>query len=108
MNISMSLALTMAGAPKPPSKSSSLRPVFDGIERPHSACSKDISLYKGKSDRPLGWKPRTRKLAKNPALDSTAREMTVRKWDGAARNSSSWDGLRRVSLSAITLGFILF
>jgi hypothetical protein len=52
----------------------------------------------------LGWKPR--KFSKNPALDSTLRGMTVKKWDGAARSSSSWDGLRRVSLPAVSWGFI--
>jgi hypothetical protein len=104
MNISMSLALTMAGATKPPSRSSSLKQTFSGIERPHTTCSKDISLYKGKSDRPLGWKPR--KFSKNPAFDSTLRGMTVKKWDGAGRSSSSWDGLRRVSLHAVSWGFI--
>jgi hypothetical protein len=101
----MSLALTMAGAPKPPSRTSSLRPTFNEIERPHTACSKDISLYRGKSDRPLGWKPR--KSSKNPALDSTGRGMTVKKWDGAARSSSSWDGLRRVRLPAVSWGIYL-
>ena len=88
MNISMSLAMSMAGTD--PSRNSSLTRSFNRSETP-----RDISLYKGISDRPLGWKPR-RMSTKTPELGSTSKELSTRIWNGAARSSSEWDGLRRV------------
>lgn len=88
MNISMSLALSMAGPI--PSRTSSLSRNMNRSETP-----KEFSLYKGISDRPLGWKPR-RMATKTPELGSTSKDMSMRRWDGAARGSSEWDGLRRV------------
>ncbi|KAL2074493.1 hypothetical protein VTL71DRAFT_8271 [Oculimacula yallundae] len=100
MNISLSLAMSMAG-PKLPSRKSSLHTPTKGTVRSASVCSKNFSLYKGISDRPLGWKPK--RPDRNPARLSTCNstlgepviEMSVRKWDGAARRSVDWDGLRR-------------
>ena len=91
MNISMSLALSMAGPI--PSRTSSLSRNMNRLETP-----KEFSLYKGISDRPLGWKPR-RLSTKIPELGSTSRDMNMRRWDGTARTSIEWDGLRRVCLS---------
>jgi hypothetical protein len=87
MNISMSLALSMAGPI--PSRNSSLSRAVN-----RSETSKEFSLYKGVSDRPLGWKPRRSTIT--PELGSTSRDMSMRRWDGAARTSTEWDGLRRV------------
>ena len=104
MNISMSLAMSMAGKPKPPSRTTSTRKTASGTVRSNSVCSKDFSLYKGVSDRPLGWKPKrpkrnpARLSTYNPNLGEPLIEMSVRKWDGAARRSVDWDGLRRVSI----------
>ena len=86
----MSLALTMAGPI--PSRSSSLSRNMN-----RSETHKEISLYKGISDRPLGWRPR-RSSTKTRELGSTSRDMCMRRWDGAARTSTEWDGLRRVCL----------
>ncbi|TVY76124.1 hypothetical protein LSUE1_G007131 [Lachnellula suecica] len=88
------MALSMARPPQPPSRSSSLRNFtpFSGtnnnMERTDSTSSQ-FALYKGVSKRPLGWKRST----KNPEL--RPRNMSVRKWDGATRTSTEWDGLRR-------------
>ncbi|CZR66173.1 uncharacterized protein PAC_16074 [Phialocephala subalpina] len=91
MNISRNMALSMAGAPpKTPTRTSSLS--SHSISRPASASS-HFSLYKGLSDRPFGWK--NRRSSKLPTLGSTASDMSVRRWDGAARSSKEWDGLRR-------------
>ena len=90
MNLSMSLALTMAGPI--PSRSSSLSRNMNRSETP-----REFSLYKGISDRPLGWKPR-RSSTKTPELGPTPRDTSMRRWDGAARTSTEWDGLRRVGL----------
>lgn len=57
---------------------------------------REFSLYKGVSDRPLGWK--ARRQAK-PALGQATRDANVKKWDGAGRCKVEWDGLRRVSCS---------
>ncbi|CZS93292.1 uncharacterized protein RCO7_07768 [Rhynchosporium graminicola] len=101
MNISLSLALSMAGKPKPSSKSTSLPASTKGTLKCKSIASKDFSLYKGISDRPLGWKPKRpeRKSARlstwNIELAETVVKMSMRKWEGAARRSVDWDGLRR-------------
>jgi hypothetical protein len=58
---------------------------------------RDSGIYKGISDRPLGWKRVSKRAAKaSQQLGITAGEMKIRKWDGAARMSTDWDGLRRV------------
>jgi hypothetical protein len=90
--ISINMALTMAG-PKPPSRASSLRSKTqsENMPRPQSSTSRKFSLYSGISDRPLGWKPRK--------TENTARDMIVRRWDGATRRSTEWDSLRKVSTS---------
>jgi hypothetical protein len=97
MNISMNMALTMARPPQPPTRSSSLRTFIPlngsdkyNMESPDSVSSQ-FSLYKGISERPLGWK----RLSRDPELRS--RNMNIRRWDGAARTSKEWDGLRKVS-----------
>jgi hypothetical protein len=51
-------------------------------------------LYNGVSDRPLGWKPR--RSVRNPGLGSTAKDINIKRWDGAARVSSEWDDLKKV------------
>lgn len=43
--------------------------------------------------RNTNWKPR--RSTRAPELGSTARDMGVRKFDGTARSSTEWDGLRR-------------
>jgi len=63
-------------------------------ERADSASSNNFSIYKGVSDRPIGWKQR--RSVRNPGLGSTARDISVKRWDGAARQSSDWDCLRKV------------
>ncbi|KAK0125129.1 hypothetical protein ONS96_008993 [Cadophora gregata f. sp. sojae] len=101
MNISMSLAMSMAGKPKVPSRASSIRTPAKEPVRSSSVCSKDFSLYKGVSERPLGWNPKRpernpgRLSFCNPTLGEPVIEMNVRRWDGAARRSVEWDGLRR-------------
>ncbi|KAE8451972.1 hypothetical protein EG329_002136 [Mollisiaceae sp. DMI_Dod_QoI] len=87
------MALSMAGAPpKTPTRTSSLACNVNEISRPASTSS-NLTLYKGLSDRPFGWK--NRRSSKIPTLGSTASDMCVRRWDGAARSSREWDGLRR-------------
>ncbi|KUJ21146.1 uncharacterized protein LY89DRAFT_681755 [Mollisia scopiformis] len=83
----------MAGTPpKTPTRTSSLASTGKAISRPASTNS-NFTLYKGFSERPLGWKHR--RSSKLPTLGSTASDMSVRRWDGAARSSTEWDGLRR-------------
>ncbi len=100
--ISINMALTMAG-PKPPSRTTSLRTIrpVHNMNRPASSSSQSVSLYNGVSDRPLGWKPR--RSARNPGLGSTAKDMNIKRWDGAARLSSEWDGLRKVIIFSLNL-----
>lgn len=59
------------------------------------AC-KRISIYKGVSDRPLGWKPRRHQIKPQAG---TARDANIRKFDGAEQTSSEWDALRKVSVA---------
>ncbi|KAG9234850.1 hypothetical protein BJ875DRAFT_292121 [Amylocarpus encephaloides] len=56
---------------------------------------REFPLYKGVTARPLGWKRGWKGASRVPQLASTARDMKIRKWDGAARMSTEWDGLRR-------------
>ncbi|CAL3965018.1 unnamed protein product [Diplocarpon coronariae] len=88
-------------ATAPPSRSFSSQPPRSATERPNSSCSKQFSLCREVSDWPLGWR---RKIhAGNPsgissidfALGEPVLEMTSKKWDGAARRSTYWDGLKR-------------
>jgi hypothetical protein len=97
--IVVNMALTMAGPPRPSSRTSPLQTPGIGTDKTDSVSSNNFSLYKGISDRPTGWKQR--RSARNPGLGSTAREMSVRRWDGAARQSTEWDSLRRVSFTGL-------
>lgn len=90
MNISLNMALTMAR----PSSTSPLSSPGSCHERADSVSSNSFSIYKGVSDRPIGWKQRRSVI--NPGLGSTARDISVKRWDGAARQSSDWDCLRKV------------
>jgi hypothetical protein len=54
---------------------------------------REFSLYRGVSDRPLGWKAR-RKVV--PDVGQAARDANIKRWDGVSRTLSDWDGLRRV------------
>lgn len=93
MNISMNMALTMAHTLQPTSKTSLLKTSSSDncLNRSKSAAS-PFSLYKGLSNRPLGWK----RSPRNPELRSGIRNMNMRRWDGAARTSTEWDSLRKV------------
>jgi len=91
MNISLNMALTMA---RPLNRNSPTSIPEGCTDRTNSACSNNFPLYKGISDRPIGWKQK--RSVSNPGLGSTARDMSVRRWDGAARRSTEWDCLRKV------------
>jgi hypothetical protein len=60
--------------------------------------SPGVSIYKGKSDRPLGWK--ARRPVRTP-LGQAIRDANITKFDGAARTPIEWDGLRRVRTPAV-------
>jgi hypothetical protein len=107
MNTSLSMALSFTGSyngPAPPLRTSSLRQDRPGsVTCSHSNMTSsngtgsrgEISLYKGVSDRPLGWKPR-RKIKLE--LDQHLSSISPKRWDGLARTKTNWDGLRRVNL----------
>jgi hypothetical protein len=61
---------------------------------------REFSLYKGVSDRPLGWKHRRKA---KPDIGQAAREANIKRWDGAYRTTSDWDGLRRVCFPQVKL-----
>ncbi|KAN0114807.1 hypothetical protein V8E51_004351 [Hyaloscypha variabilis] len=88
MNISLNMALSMARSPTSP-----IQTPIACAERIDSAYSNNFPLYKGISDRPIGWKQRS--SVRNSGLVSTGKDMSVRRWDGAARRSTEWDGLRK-------------
>jgi hypothetical protein len=93
MSLAASLALSMASSQsKTPSSNSSVRTVI-GPARPDSGASR-ISVYKGKSERPLGWKPK--RTSKQISVDSITKQIDMKKWDGGARTAKVWDGLRKV------------
>lgn len=54
----------------------------------------EVTIYKGVSDRPLGWKRR-----KSTKRASLARDLDfeAQRWDGRCMMASPWDGLKRVS-----------
>jgi hypothetical protein len=54
---------------------------------------REFSLYRGVSDRPMGWKAR-RKIV--PDIGQAARDANIKRWDGLSRTTGDWDGLRRV------------
>ncbi|TAQ85723.1 hypothetical protein B7494_g5946 [Chlorociboria aeruginascens] len=86
----------MAGAPVPPSRSSSLRSShYPDPERPGSMASEGFSIYKAVSYRPFSWN--VGESARTSTMDSPVRDTgsVIRKWDGAARMSVPWDGLRK-------------
>lgn len=98
MNICMNMALTMAHPPQPPSRVSSLRSStqFGGPDNHvdgHNPVPSHFSLYKGVSERPLGWK---RSTTRNPEFRNRAPIMNIKRWDGVARRSTGWDSLRKV------------
>lgn len=110
LKTSLSMAYSFAGsfttAPTPPQTPSNSLPhstemketassTMDSTSRPQN--QKEFSLYKGISNRPLGWKHR--KSTKPPA-GQTAHDAKIKRWDGAARTTTEWDGLRRVCLPA--------
>jgi hypothetical protein len=112
MNTSLSIALSFTGSykgpPVPLLRTSSLCQDQPGsIIHSHSSMAfscwrgsrGEISLYKGVSDRPLGWKPRRTKLELNQYSSST----NPKRWDGLAGTKTDWDGLRRVNLHPILI-----
>lgn len=117
-NTSVSLALsfatsvTTAPTPIPPPRTSSLcrGPGNDKYAQSEMGYTsemnspREFSLYKGVSDRPLGWKHR-RKVV--PDIGQAAREANIKRWDGPNRSISDWDGLRRVCLPQGNLKSIL-
>ena len=58
----------------------------------------EVSIYKGVSDRPLGWKRR-----KSTKRASLARELDfeAQRWDGRCRMASPWDVVKRVSIHSV-------
>ncbi|EPE10809.1 hypothetical protein F503_05904 [Ophiostoma piceae UAMH 11346] len=54
--------------------------------------SKDFALYNGVSNRSRGWKSRKPGESTEP---QTARHTGIKRWDGNAKTSTAWDGLRR-------------
>lgn len=97
----MSMALSMAGAAsQPPSRAKSFTSTRTTIGRSSSirefGVTREFSLYKGISERPMGWK----KTSRAPELGTTAGEFGIKKFDGKARLSTDWDGLRKVRYSS--------
>ena len=105
MNTSMSLALSMAGASSPraprPQIRRSSRSGKQSFKSFNSMCndmgrSKSLSqegyLYTSKNCQ--SWGPR--RSVKN-VVGKVAKEMDIKRWNGAARIATEWDGLRRVS-----------
>ena len=88
--------MTMAGVPTSPSRNTARTPTI----RVQNADSEDeqgsdLSLYHGKSNRPLGWKKRG--SMSNSTRGKMARAMQVRRFDGQNGTHTNWDALRRVS-----------
>ncbi|KAI9740685.1 MAG: hypothetical protein M1818_004649 [Claussenomyces sp. TS43310] len=102
MNTSISLALSFAGVPNSPTRRPSLSNMQSGARMgsmtsiSEKDMSSNISIYKGISDRPLGWKPRRHV---KPIVTNPARDANIKKFDGATNISTEWDGLRRVSIA---------
>jgi hypothetical protein len=65
---------------------------MNGYSRPASVAN---SMYGGIPERKMSYK--LRGLSRNPTSAGTSRDLNIRKWDGGARRSTEWDGLRRVS-----------
>ncbi|TVY33012.1 hypothetical protein LSUB1_G007807 [Lachnellula subtilissima] len=90
MDITMNMALTLSRPPQLLSQPSSLR-----VSQPYSMEKSEYApsqfpLYKGVTERPLGWK----RSSRTPELRS--RNTTkIRRWNGAAKTSTEWDGLRK-------------
>jgi hypothetical protein len=98
MNISFvrpSLLSTMDSEAKPEGRPGSVAAARSGLQsnsildQPASR----LSIYKGVSNRPLGWKS---KKSSKPTLRPSGLNVNVKRWDGVARMSIGWDGLRRV------------
>lgn len=97
VSISISLALTMAGpaAKTSTQRKNSTKTPLDGRKRAESTREREFTIYKGVSDRPLGWK--ARRAARTTATGQMGRDVLIRKWDGAVRRSIVWDDMRRVN-----------
>lgn len=68
---------------------------FGWRKRAESTREREFTIYKGVSDRPLGWK--ARRAARTTATGQMGRDVLIRKWDGAVRRSIVWDDMRRVN-----------
>jgi hypothetical protein len=104
MDINMSAISTMSKSPPPrPSRTTY---ISEGgtcnTSNKARESNKKSSLYCGVSQRPLGWKQGWNSTSRYPKIGCTAKDMKVKKWDGAARMSTDWDGLRRVSIISIS------
>ena len=99
--VSMKLAQSFAGAPVSSPSTPTSRPGSVAAARAKlfaqglGPAKSEISIYKGVSDRPLGWKRRKSDGKLRLARES---ELCVQRWDGRNRMASPWDGLRRVSV----------
>lgn len=60
--------------------------------------SREGFLYKGKNAQP--WGPR--RMVKS-VVGNVAKEMDIKRWNGAARIATEWDGLRRVSKPSLKM-----
>lgn len=102
VSLALSLATSVTTAPAPPRASSLRRSGFRNNKHAPSKLNsiyemdrpREFFLYRGVSDRPLGWKAR-RKIV--PDIGQAARDANVKRWDGVSRTTTDWDGLRRVS-----------
>jgi hypothetical protein len=105
---SFATSVTTVPSPIPPLRTSSLRQGPTNVECAQAETSathemegpREFSLYKGVSDRPWGWKHRRRV---KPDIGQAAREANIKRWDGANRTTSDWDGLRRVCFPQVNL-----
>jgi hypothetical protein len=89
-------------APVPPLRNSSLRAnmEIDHIQdarRPYSYAENCLRLVSAGSVR-------SNRSLRLPTMSAISRDMNVRRWDGAGRESTQWDGLRRVS--SLTQSFL--
>lgn len=66
-------------------------PTADQQQQQH----RDLALYTGVSNRSRGWKSRKNTEAMEGRVPHHS---NIKRWDGAAKMSYSWDNLRRVGL----------
>lgn len=76
-----------------PARSSSLGVTLNEPE--FHARTPSINGYSAYGRNTASWK--ARKTIRKPTTLTMGRDMNLRRWDGAARRSTEWDGLRRVS-----------